>query len=250
MTDTASRPVPDVAVPDETYHQATRFLHWAMAAGFVFMWLSGVFVTNIEGLPFWVEGDRQGVARDLHKSVGLTLLGLLVIRFGLRLAYRPPALPEPIGASERRLASIGHLAIYATVVAASLTGLAIADVHEYGNAYFGIALPQVFPTTETIAGFQSTPWAYVLHAIFAYGLLALVLGHVGSVVLHKTMQRVDLLPRILSAGPDRSGPVLRGLSLSVIGVAVLVSFLAIRAIVTTGPLEEPRDYIGTTPFVG
>lgn len=249
MTGIISQPISNSPNPYETYHRAIRFLHWAMAAGFVFMWFSGVFVTNIEGFPFWAENDRQGVVRDLHKSVGLTLLGLLVVRFGLRLFYKPPSLPERVGPTERRLATMGHLALYGTVVAASLTGLAIADVHEYGNAYFGIALPQMFPVTDTIAGFSSTPWAYVIHAVFAYGLLVLVIGHVASVVLHRTMQKVDLLPRILPAGSQQSGAVLRGLTMSVTGMALLVSFLAVRAIVTIGPLEEPRDYITTTPFV-
>ena len=245
MSDTTFYP----AIGD-SYHRAIKVLHWAMAVGFVFMWLSGVFVTNIEGVPFFVENDRQGVVRDLHKSVGLTLLGLLLIRFGFRLAFRPPALPDRIGSTERRLAHLGHIAIYATVVAASLTGLAIADVHEYGNAYFGIALPQVFPTTQTIAGFESTPWAYVIHAVFAYGLMVLVLGHVLSVVLHRRLQNVDLLPRMVTARPERSGAILRGLFAGVIVVALIVSVFAVRAVLTVGPLEEPRNYIETTPFAG
>lgn len=232
------------------YHRTIRVLHWLMAAGFVFMWLSGVFVTNVEGLPFWVESDRQGWVRDLHKSVGLTLLGLLMLRLGLRFAFPPAALPAAIGRTERRLAHLGHAALYATVVAASLSGLAIADLHAYGNAYFGLPLPQVFPQTETVAGWAATPWAYVLHAVFAYGLLALALGHAASVVLHRTVQRVDLLPRMLGLDPAESDRTLRRLIAAAVAIALLVIFWAVRAIVTLGPLEEPRDYLGTTPFAG
>lgn len=230
------------------YHRSIRILHWSMAVGFVLMWASGVAVTNVEGLPFWVEEDRQGVLRDLHKSIGLTLMALLLVRIGFRFFWKPPALPAAIGAAKRRIALVGHVAIYATVTAAVLSGLAIADVHEYGNAYFGLPLPQIFPTTETIAGFSSTPWAYVLHAVFAYGLLALVLGHVGSVAVHRVAHGVDLLPRILRVSAATSAVLLPRLSIAAILVAAFISVLAARAIVTTGPLEEPRDYVSTTPF--
>lgn len=146
------------------------------------------------------------------------------------------------------LAHFRHLAPYATIVAASLTGLAIADVHEFGNAYFGIDLPQIFPTTASVAGFQSTPWVHVLHALFAYGLLVLVLGHVASDVLHRTMQKIDLLPRMLPIGFDRTGGVLKCLTVGIVLIAVLVSLLAVRPIGDAGPAEVPRDYIGITPF--
>ncbi|WP_300063875.1 cytochrome b/b6 domain-containing protein [uncultured Roseobacter sp.] len=248
MTNVHTQPETPANESGDVYHRLIRILHWTMAIGFVLMWMSGVFVTNVEGRPFWVENDRQGVVRDLHKSIGLTLVALLFLRYALRLVYQPPALPEAIGPKERRLAHLGHLMLYGVVIIATLTGLAIADVHEYGNAYFGIELPQIFPTTETILGFGSTPWAYALHAIVVYGLLLLVTGHVTSVMLHKKFQNVDLLPRMLPSVQGRSRKALRGLTLLVVLVVLVVVIFSIRAGTTIGPMEEQRDFWGTTPF--
>lgn len=235
--------------PEPTaFHVSIRTLHWAMAIGFVLMWLSGVLVTNIEGVPYFVEGDRQGLIRDLHKSLGLTLLALLCLRLGLRLWHKNPALPSTISPSGRKAAKAGHIALYAAVVLACMTGLAIADLHEYGNAYFGIELPQIFATREHVAGWAVTPWSYVAHAILAYGLLALVVGHVAAVWLHARSHKVNLLPRVLSRAGRNPRPALTRVVLVALGISVLVTLLAVRGFVTLGPLEEPRDYKQTTPF--
>lgn len=249
MTQTSPPGARDHAVePESNYHRSLRILHWLMAIGFLLMWASGVFVVNVEGVPWWVENDRQGVLRDLHKSLGLTLLALLVLRAALRVVVGTPSLPTRLSASERRLAHRGHLAIYLLIVLACVTGFAIADLHEYGNAWLGIELPQIFPTRESVAGWSSTPWAYVLHAILGYGLLALVLGHVGFVHLHRSVHGIDLLPRMLGTGRGAVSRLRRPLFGGAIVTALLLGLFAVRAHVVQGPLEEPRDYLGTTPF--
>jgi cytochrome b561 len=232
------------------YSGIARSLHWLMAAGFLLMWLTGVLVTNVEGVPFFTEDDRQGMIRDLHKSIGLTLLGLLILRAGLRFVYPAPALPDTISPIEQRRAHLGHVAIYGTIIVACITGLAIADVHEYGNSYFGIPLPQLFPTTESIAGWASTPWVYVLHAIVAYGLLALILGHVAFVVVHRRKHKVQLLTRMLKLQPEKADRLLARLAWAATGLAAVIVGFAMLAFMTLGSTEEPRDYITTTPFFG
>ncbi len=237
----------DAGAPS-AYHRAIRILHWTMAAGFALMWLTGVLVTNVEGEPLFVADDRQGVIRDLHKSIGLTLLALLVLRLALRFILPPPPLPAAIPPRERRLAHAGHAAVYAGIVIACVTGYAIADLHDYGNAYFGVALPQMFPTSESVAGWAATPWAYLLHAVLAYGLLLLVAGHVLAVALHRRLHGVDLLPRVWRGASADPGRAYRRLGLAAAMVVAATIGFAIRGFVTLGPLEEPRDYLTTTPF--
>jgi cytochrome b561 len=233
----------------ERYSRAARVLHWLMAIGFALMWATGVLVTNVEGVPLFTnEDDLQGAIRDLHKSIGLTLLGLLVLRAGLRVLVPPPLLPAAIPAHEQRRAHAGHFAIYAMVVVACITGLAIADVQEYGNAYFGIELPQLFPTTERVLGWSVNPWIYVLHAIFVYGLLALVVGHVLFVALHRNKHGVALLNRMLALRSAREDVALKRLVRGATGFAALIAVLAAVAFATLGPTEEARDYVRTTPF--
>lgn len=234
--------------PVSSFHQASRALHWLMAVGFLFMWLTGVLVTNVEGVPYFVEADLQGVIRDLHKSVGLTLLGLLILRAALRFIYPAPPLPAAIPPRERKWAHAGHLALYAAVVAACVTGYAIADLQDYGNAYFGIDLPAIFPVREVVAGWSVAPWSYVLHAVLAYGLLAMVIGHVFFVVLHTRRHSTRLLTRMLKyPGRDADGLLQKIVIGAGLAALVVVAF-ALRGFMTLGPSEEPRDYVSTTPF--
>lgn len=66
--------------------------------------------------------------------------------------------------------------------------------------------------------------------------------------LHRRLHGIDLLPRVwrgASADPGRGYRRL-GLAAAIV-VAATIGF-AIRGFVTLGPLEEPRDYLTTTPF--
>lgn len=231
-----------------TYHRSIRILHWTMAIGFAAMWLTGVLVTNVEGLPYFVAEDRQGVIRDFHKSIGLTLLALMVLRLIMLLLHPAPSLPETIPRAKGRIARIGHFALYGAVLFSCLTGLAIADFHEYGNAYFGIELPKLFPTREEVAGWSVTPWSYILHAGFAYGMLVLVIGHIAAVWMHSRSHHIELLPRVLarsSIAPKAF--LLRLVVICAIAMVVIVVF-AVRGFATLGEEEQPRDYRTTTPF--
>lgn len=232
----------------EAYHRSIRIIHWLMAFFFVLMWLTGVFITNVEGVPYFISLNIQDVIRDLHKSIGITLLVLLVIRLGLRLVTPSPPLPASIPVTERLIAHAGHVALYITIFLTCLAGLAISDLLGYGNAYFGIELPQIFPTVERVAGWATDPWSYVLHAFLAYGLLALVIIHIVAVWVHVRSHKVDLLPRVLSVSTERSRSVLFWLSALAGLFFIIIAAFAIRAWVTQGSLEESRDYKTTTPF--
>lgn len=231
-----------------SFHSVSRKLHWFMAIGFLLMWLSGVLVTNVEGVPYFVENDLQGVIRDLHKSIGLTLIGLLVVRAALRFIYPAPALPTVFSQRERKLAHTGHVALYVVIAVTCVTGYAIADLQDYGNAYFGLDLPALFPVQESVAGWAVAPWSYVLHALFAYGLLAMVIGHMVFVIIHTKSHRIDLLARMLKNQSVESKKLLKRLVMGVVVAALAIVGFAVRGFATLGPAEEPRDYISTTPF--
>lgn len=240
-----------IATPLETdsasYPALVRVLHWTMAIGFVAVWLTGVLTVNMEGLGSEAWDARQSQVRDLHKSFALTLVALAVIRLFARWLLPIPPLPPAIGSRERRLAHGGHAALYAIIFLASAAGLAIADLQAYGNAYFGIDLPQIYPTREVLAGWSIDPWAYVLHAVLAYGLLALVCLHAVAVFMHR-QHGLDLSRRMVGKAPAASAWVNRAAIVLAFVVAV-VSAGALRGHLTPGPTETPRDYGRTTrPF--
>lgn len=184
--------LPDRAAASPRYHALVRWTHWLMAACFVFMWASGYAMRNL----MTQDSAAQEWLYDLHKSVGVTLIALLVIRLGARAWTALPPLPRRLAPAERRVAKAAHWALYGLVVLGLATGWALTDFGGHGVVWFGVAMPQVFPIREQLLGVTLDPLASTIHAWLTYLLLALVVLHVVAVVKHVVVDRVNLLPRM------------------------------------------------------
>ena len=79
-------------------------------------------------------------AFNLHKSIGLTLLLLVVIRLAWRATHRPPALP-PMPAWQAFAARVNHGLLYACLLVQPLSGYLGSAVSGYPVRYFGMLLP-------------------------------------------------------------------------------------------------------------
>ncbi len=114
-----------------TYHVASRWLHWIMA----FLLLSLVFL----GWSFDSRDDMMFTRVQLHKSIGITVLVLTLVRIGLRLAYKaPPELPMP--KAQAFLAKAVHVGFYALMIGLPLTGWALVSTAKIGvpTILFGV----------------------------------------------------------------------------------------------------------------
>ncbi|NJM35503.1 MAG: cytochrome B [Rhodomicrobium sp.] len=156
-----------------------------MAACFLFMWVSGHVMRN------WMTHDSplQETVYDLHKSVGVTLLGLLIIRLFARSLTGAPALPAAIAQTERQAAKLGHYTLYVLIVLGLVTGWALTDFGGHGVVWFGVPMPQLFPIRETLFGVRLDPLTSDIHAWIVYALLALATVHVAAVFKHKIKGR-------------------------------------------------------------
>jgi cytochrome b561 len=177
---------------DARYHALVRWTHWLMAVCFVFMWASGYWMRN----QMASDSPTQEALYDLHKSVGVTLMALLLIRLCARWLSQVPELPTAIHQGERRLAKVGHLGLYLLIAFGLVTGWALTDFGGHGVTWFGVAMPQVFPIRQQLFGVTLDPLASTIHAWIAYGLLGVVVIHVLALVKHRRKDRIDLLPRI------------------------------------------------------
>ncbi|WP_414902404.1 cytochrome b [Sphingomonas flavalba] len=168
------------------YGTVTRLLHWAMAV--LLLWqIGGMVLKQILGrvplMAFWV---------GTHASIGLLLLVLLLIRaswaFRQRRA-RPPYQRGLIGA----LAKAGHVALYTLMLVVP----ALAVLRAFGNGkpvqFFGMRLREA--TGEEIAWMVAP--ANMLHGTLAWGLAALILGHVAMALVHRFWWRDGMMARMI-----------------------------------------------------
>ncbi len=97
----------------EKYTKPAVILHWMIAIA--------IFI-NAGKMIFTDDHARTREMMDLHKSVGITVLGLVVLRVLWRLSHKPPALPIGYKPWEAKLSHGVHYAIYALIIAIPLSG--------------------------------------------------------------------------------------------------------------------------------
>ncbi|MGB8410074.1 MAG: cytochrome b [Gallionella sp.] len=131
-----------------------------------------------------------------HKSLGLTILALVLVRLAWRWIDAPPELPDTIVPRERRAARAMHIALYIVPVLAMLAGWLYASAAGLSVNWFGVMLiPDLIAKNTGIA-----PLFKELHHGLV-GLLALLLaGHIGAAVRHAFILRDDVAQRMLPAG--------------------------------------------------
>ena len=90
-------------------------LHWVVA-GLIAVNLCLVWFVNS-----WPASWTRPVI-DAHKSIGITVLGLVVLRILWRVAHPPPVLPRDYASWERRTAHLAHIGLYLLILALPLSG--------------------------------------------------------------------------------------------------------------------------------
>jgi cytochrome b561 len=99
----------------DKYTKIAVLLHWLIALLIgcnIILGLGANYVPDIDVRPMI----------DLHKSIGITVLGLAFIRFFWRFTHRPPPLPADYKPWEHRAANAAHIALYVLIFAMPLTG--------------------------------------------------------------------------------------------------------------------------------
>jgi cytochrome b561 len=132
--------------------------------------------------------DRGAGLRDLlstHKTLGIAILLLAVIRLGVRLRYGAPALPADLPEPMRLAAHLSHYVLYALMIAMPLIGWAMMSAAAYPIVlYGGLRLPPILPAST---GLHTLLWG--AHYYLAFTFFALVLLHIAAALLHLLIRR-------------------------------------------------------------
>lgn len=162
----------------DRYGRTSRILHWTTAALFLSLIPMGIFTTMI---PFDTE-FRQGYY-VAHKTIGLTVLGLVVIRVLWNMISLRPALEPSLKRWERRLAHGAHIALYGLLFAFPVTGFVMSTFGGKLSHWFIWDIPLLWTPDRTAV----MPWALMHKLVLPYLFFIVIGAHVAGALKHRFM---------------------------------------------------------------
>lgn len=188
----------------ERYGAVHMAVHWLTALLIVGMIAGGLIMVRLD--PF--QGSFAGLSTfqiyQLHKSLGLTLLAVTIVRLGWRLANPVPAIPDTLTRTERVLANGTHIGLYVLLFAMPITGWLMTSASTLGipTSYFGLfTVPHLIGQSEEVEAVLK-----IVHEYLAYTLAALVTLHVAGALKHHFVLKDRVLARMLPGAGQRPAP--------------------------------------------
>lgn len=176
----------DAAAATARYTRTAVWLHWIIAAAIALNLGSGLFCAAS-------ETTIEPVVMNLHKALGLIVLGLSLIRLAWRLTHRPPALPFA-STWQRRSAGWVHAGLYGLMMALPLTGWLVTSSFPGRHPIrFGLFEVPYLPVSTNL---PRAIFAHGVHAGLALSLGVLLAGHVIAALRHQLVLKDNLLDRM------------------------------------------------------
>lgn len=189
------------------YTKTAIVLHWLIALGIFAMFALGWYMSELPkeapkqmafdlfdlGVYTWQlaeEASPRTFYFNLHKSMGVTLLALIIIRVLWRITHRTPALLTSYKAWEKKLATGTHHLLYLLMVAMPLSGLIMAVNSKYGVKWFGL---------DFIGGLDNSGMRDLfkeVHETVGALLLIVVILHIAGALKHKLIDKDDTMQRM------------------------------------------------------
>ena len=180
-----SAAAPQAGTPSRYTWQAIA-LHWLLAVLIIGMlWLG----FSLEDIPR--DTPARGFYVNLHKSFGVLVLALVLLRIVWRATHKAPPLPAGIPRWQAQAAAWSHRLLYLCMLLQPLSGYLASAFGKYGVKFFGIPLPQWAWESKVVQSFFGT-----IHGIVAVTLLALVALHVAAALKHLLLDRDQVFQRM------------------------------------------------------
>ena len=178
----------DMTASAPGYTATARVLHWTTAVLVLLMIPVGIIIANEWG------GPAQTFLYNLHKSIGATLIPLVIVRLIYRLKNPPPPLPSDIPAIQQFAAYTTHWALYALILVQPLIGYIMTSAYPAPVPFFGLFnLPAIWPEDRALSERLSVVHLYVGISIAVFAAM-----HIGAALFHHFVRKDRVLMRMIS----------------------------------------------------
>jgi cytochrome b561 len=178
----------------DRYTTVAIALHWLIALAIVALLAMGLIMTS---LP---PGPTMFSLFQLHKSIGITVLALSLIRLAWRLTHRAPPLPGDMPKWEKFAARATHWAFYVMMIGMPLTGWAIVSTSSMNlpTVLYGIVTLPHLPGLDALE--DKKPANHLFHSLHdtgAWVMIALLCLHVAAALMHQFIRRDEVVHHML-----------------------------------------------------
>src|SRR5262245_58049049 len=171
-------------------------LSWGSVAK-SFHWIVAALIFTQFALG-WIaeEWPRSPTKVDLfvwHKSTGMLILLLVVLRLCWRMINRTPALPGDMTRLERLAASASHALLYLLIIAMPLSGWVINSAANFPLKLFWLVpLPNIVAPSKAVQKL-----AEGVHETLFFTLAVILTVHIAAAFRHHFVKHDDVLTRML-----------------------------------------------------
>ena len=218
-------------MPDNRYTPVAKMLHWLVAGMIVLQFVLAKLAD--------VASDEGSAVRELallanHKSVGITILALAIVRLVWRQNNQPPALPDTMPRWQITASQLSHWSLYALLFAMPITGWLMSSASAYSVSWFNLfQLPDlVAPNPEAKEVFEET------HETLGKLLILVAMIHIGAAIKHALVDKDGVLQRMVSIVSVVAFAVIVALGVTWLGGAGKST----NSEPTAAPAEPAADY--------
>lgn len=175
-----------ISLGGEKYSGTAMALHWIIAVCILAMIPVG-FLMGAVG-----PGLLQDSLYTMHRSFGVLVLALMIVRLAYRLIYGAPP-PEPTLSAGQRIGShVVHMALYALVIAQAVIGWAATSAYGATISFFGVFdVPALLAKDEEIS-----KSLFFTHELLGFAIVGLLVMHIGAALYHFFIRGDGVLQRM------------------------------------------------------
>lgn len=169
------------------YLPITKFFHWAIAYLVLILLPLGFFM---RGLNTFIQAN----AYLIHKSLGITVLILMILRIAFIIFIKRPPLPVNMLGWERYLSKLVQYSLYVFLIIMPISGWIMSTAANKIPLYFGlfyVPFPGISPN-KILAEYMIQ-----VHSTTAWILLVLIFLHLSGALKHYFINKDEVFQSML-----------------------------------------------------
>jgi cytochrome b561 len=175
------------------YALIQRLLHWLIAL--LALLALGVGMTlgflGFEGMQETFGKTVTNAFYTSHKTFGVLILALMLLRLGIRLVLGAPPYQSPLNRFERVASRTVHGLLYVALLIMPILGWLATAAGGYPVQFFAWNLPGLIGQDKMLS-----ETLFALHGIVGWVIVGLLVLHIGGALQHWLIKRDEVMGRM------------------------------------------------------